>query len=58
MDLLMKTSVSLFGWNSIFPVQNANRAVAGIHWAVKYFYFLSNLIGALACYISCLEKFL
>lgn len=41
----------MFGWNSIFPVQNGDRAAAGIHLAViKYFYFLSNLIliGAFA----------
>lgn len=42
---------AVFGWNSIFPVQNADRAAAGIHLAViKCFYFLSNLvlIGAFA----------
>lgn len=45
----MKTSVSLFGWNSIFPVQNANRAVADIHLAViKYFLLGGNLIGSRA----------
>ena len=41
----------MFGWNSIFPVQNADRAAAGIHLAViNCFYFLSNLvlIGAFA----------
>lgn len=39
----------MFGWNPIFPVQNADGAAAAIHLAViKYFYFLSNLIGAFA----------
>lgn len=35
----MKDVQAVFGWNSIFPVQNADRAAAGIHLAVKCFYF-------------------